>query len=62
MPIYDNIKKIAKAQKYPVYDLEKAAGLARGSICKWNTVSPSVNSLKKVADILKVPIEVLIRG
>lgn len=60
--IYDNVKSIAKEKKVPVCLIEKTAGLATGSVCKWNTVSPSVNSIKKVADLLGVTVDDLINN
>ena len=61
MAIYQNIKKLAKEKRVPVYMLENAAGLSSGSICKWDSVSPSVNNLKKVADILGTTVDELIK-
>lgn len=58
--IYDNINRIAHEKGISINKLEQQAGLSRGSICKWNVISPSVRSLKKVADFLGVSIEHLI--
>ena len=58
--IYDNICKVAKEAGISINLLEKKCDLAIGSTCKWNSVSPSVRSLKKVADELGVPIEKLL--
>lgn len=58
--IYDNILKIAKAKGLSISFIEKETGLACGSLCKWNRVSPSVRSLKKVADFLGCTINELI--
>lgn len=58
--IYDNICREAKKVKISINTIEKECELAIGSICKWNSVSPSVRSLKKVADYLGVPIEKLL--
>ena len=44
-----------------INSIEKEAELSSGSLCKWNTVSPTVRSLKKVSDILGVPIEELLK-
>lgn len=61
MGLYDRIKRVAKDKHLPISTVEKAAGLANGSIGKWNDVSPSVSNLKKVADALDVPIEELLK-
>lgn len=50
--IYDNIVHRAKESGVSINSIEKEAGLGVGSICKWNTVSPTVRNLKRVADIL----------
>lgn len=60
IPVYNNIKQVAKEVGLPIYLLEQEAQVSRGSICKWNTVSPSVANLKKVADALGVSVERLI--
>jgi hypothetical protein len=52
VPVYDNIVKKAKDKEISINSIEKEALLSRGSVCKWNSVSPSVKNLKKVADIL----------
>ena len=58
--IYDNICTVAKIEGISINFIEKTAGLSTGSLCKWNTVSPSVRSLKKVANVLHVPVERLL--
>lgn len=58
--IYDNICREAKKVGISINALEKDCSLAIGSICKWNSVSPTVRSLKKVADALGCSIEDLL--
>lgn len=60
MRIYDNICMVAKKTGISINSIEKIAELSTGSLCKWNTVSPSVRSLKKVAKVLNVPVEKLL--
>ena len=60
MKIYDNICKEAKEKNISINTIEKETELSTGSLCKWNTVSPTVRSLKKVADCLGTTIEKLI--
>lgn len=55
--IYDRIKQIATEKNMSIRHLEEAAGVSFGSICKWNDVSPSVVTLKKVADELGVSLD-----
>lgn len=60
LQIYDEIVKRAKQQKIPIKRIEEITGLSVGSICKWNTVSPSVRSLKAVADVLQCRVDDLL--
>ena len=60
MHIYDKIKAICKEKGMSVRQLESAAGLKNGAISKWNDSSPTIKSLKAVADVLKVKVDKLI--
>lgn len=59
--VYDNIRRRAKEAKISINAIEKQTGLAIGSLCKWNTVSPSVNSLLKVAAVLGCTVDELLK-
>nr|DAZ26935.1 MAG TPA: helix-turn-helix domain protein [Caudoviricetes sp.] len=65
--LYKNICKIAKEKGMSINYLEKMAGVSRGSICKWgfagedNKVEPGIWKLEKVAQILGVSVEQLIK-
>ncbi|MGL5437572.1 MAG: helix-turn-helix domain-containing protein [Lachnospiraceae bacterium] len=61
MKIYDEIVKAAKQKKISINTLEKKAGVSAGSVCKWNEVSPSVRSLKKVASELGCTVDDLLQ-
>lgn len=55
--IYANIKKIADKKGISIYQIERGAGIANASIRKWGksaNQTPSVITLKKVADYLQV--------
>lgn len=58
--IYNNIQAKAKEAGISINSIEKEAELATGSICKWNEVSPSVRSLKKVANVLNCTVDDLL--
>ena len=60
LKIYDNIKRAAKPRGVSISAIEEHFGYARGSICKWNTVEPSVAKVKEVAEFLGVPITALL--
>lgn len=59
--VYKNIKEIADKKGIPITVLEEKAGLARGTIFKWSDSSPTVANLKKVADLLKVKVDTLLK-
>lgn len=58
--IYDRIKEICEEKDISVRQLEIEAGLKNGAISKWNDSSPTIKSLKAVADVLKVKVDKLI--
>jgi transcriptional regulator with XRE-family HTH domain len=58
--IYDKIKAICEEKSLSIRQVEVAAGLKNGAISKWNDSSPTVKSLKAVADVLKVKVDKLI--
>lgn len=58
--IYDKIKEICKQKGVSVASVEKEAGLSNGAIRKWNDSSPTIDSLKAVASVLKVRVDKLI--
>lgn len=58
--IYDKIKAICEEKSLSIRQVEVAAGLKNGAISKWNDSSPTIKSLKAVADVLKVKVDKLI--
>ena len=60
MHIYDKIKEICEEKGVSVRQVEAASGLKNGAISKWNDSSPTIKSLKAVADVLKVKVDKLI--
>lgn len=54
------IKEISKEKKIAISKIERDLGFSRGSIFKWNSVSPSVDKVKKVADYLNVKVDKLL--
>lgn len=59
--VYDNICVAAKSLGLSINYIEAKAGLSAGSICKWNLVSPTARSLKKVAKLLGVTVDSLLK-
>ena len=58
--LYDKIRSIAHEKGIPIYKIEDECDLARGSVGKWNTVCPSGEKVKRVADYLGVTADVLL--
>ena len=58
--IYDKIKELCEEKGMSIRQLEVSAGLKNGAISKWNDSSPTIKSLKAVADVLKVKVDKLI--
>lgn len=58
--VYDNICLAAKKSGLSINFIENEAGLSAGSLCKWNKVSPTARSLKKVAKLLGVTVDSLL--
>lgn len=59
--VYENIKRIAEAQRYSIAALERATNLGNGAIGKWRTHAPRSPSLKAVADVLGVTVDELLK-
>ena len=60
MELVENIRKACAERKMEVTELERAAGLPRNSIYKWDKHIPSVDRVKKVAAVLQVTVDELI--
>ena len=61
MSIYRNIQDLCAERKISVSALETELHFSRGSIYKWDTNTPSVEKVKKIAEFFNVPIEEVIR-
>lgn len=61
MKLVENIKRVCAARKITVLDLEKAAGLPKNSIYKWDAHSPAYYKVVAVADILQCSLDELCR-
>lgn len=58
--LYENISARCREKGIRISNLERAAGLANATVRRWSTSSPSVNNLKKVADVLDCTIDDLL--
>ena len=62
MGLYENIKSIAKSRGYSINRLEKELGFARSYISKFQTITPSMDKVQKIAEFLDVSVEYLTTG
>lgn len=59
--IYDNIKSIAEKKGMSIAEIEKKAGIGNGTIGRWRESYPNVDSIVKVAKVLSVSINTLVK-
>ena len=59
--LLDKIKVKCVEKNTSIAKLEDELGFGRGTIYKWETVSPSAYSLKKVADYLGCTVDDLLK-
>lgn len=57
MEIYDKVKTLAKKKGVTIQQMEIDLHLSDRNTCKWNSVLPRSDTLKKVADYFGVSIE-----
>lgn len=58
--IYKNIANLCRQHGISVAKLEKELGIGNGTIGRWSKSSPTVDSIKKVADRFGVTVDALI--
>ena len=61
MNLLENIKTVCADRGKTVTEVERAAGLSDNSIYRWDKTNPGVDKVVRVAEVLSVPIERLIR-
>ena len=59
--LYNNIKELCAKKNTTINKLEDEAGLARGTIYRWDKSMPSLDSVYKVAKCLNVTINRLLK-
>ncbi|OEH53023.1 hypothetical protein AQ616_18470 [Oceanobacillus sp. E9] len=60
MSILENIQSLCREHGISIPSLEKGLGLGKGSMYRWNTNSPSIDKLQKVANYFKVTLDEII--
>ena len=59
--IYDNVKQLCTEKGLSIHALELKAGLGNGAVGRWRKFNPGAIYLKKVADVLDVTVDDLLK-
>ena len=59
--MYEKIKTLARRNGMTIRQLEEAAGLGKNTLWYWDERSPSVDKVWKVAQVLNVTIDELVK-
>lgn len=59
--LLENIRRLCSEKPISIAKLERETGISNGTISRWNTSSPSVENVQKVADFFGVTIDDLIK-
>lgn len=62
MSVFERIHELIKVQHLTVKQLERDCGLANATIRRWETQTPNIESIRKVAQRLNVSIDYLVTG
>lgn len=62
MGIYERIKEVCEEKGFSINRLEKELSFPRSSISKYNTSSPSIDKVQKIAEHLAVTVDYLVTG
>jgi transcriptional regulator with XRE-family HTH domain len=62
MSITERVKKLCKEHDTSIPALEKNLGFSNGSIYKWDTNTPNIDRVQRVAGYFGVTIEFLLHG
>ena len=58
--VYDKVKEACDKKGISISKLERDAELGRGTVRKWQTSSPTIDTLKAAAKVLGVDVKKLI--
>lgn len=61
--IYENVKRLCKEKNITIMELEKACGIANGTVGKWalRGSSPRVETLLRIASYFGVGVDELVK-
>ena len=58
--LYARVKYLCDKNKISIYQLERELGISNGYIKKWETSSPTIERISKVAEFFNVSVDYLI--
>ena len=61
MQLVRNIKQVCKERNMTLAEVERAAGVSKRSIYRWDEKIPAYTKVLAVANVLQVPVEELCR-
>lgn len=59
--IYENIKELCEKKNISIRTLEEKAVIGNGTIGRWKSSKPNLQTLEKVANVLDVPVSRLMK-
>ena len=60
--VYENVARMCMESGISISKLEKETSIGNGTIKKWETSSPNLNTAKKVADYFGCTVDDLLKG
>ena len=60
MSLVEKIKQLCRERKITVAELERRTGISNGQIRKWETTTPGIDKVEKVADYFGVTTDYLL--
>lgn len=61
MTIKENVARLAKERNVSLLEVEREAGLVERSTYRWNRQAPSIDKVCKVAKVLGVTVDELVK-
>ena len=58
--VYDKVKECCEEQNISIRSLEMTVGIGNGAIKHWETGSPTLKAIRKVADYFGKPVDYFI--
>ena len=60
--LLENIRRLCSKKSVSIAKLERETGISNGTIARWDTSSPTVENVQKVADYFGVTVDELLNS